>query len=147
MRKTRLFCLVSLAAVTAACTTVGPDFKAPATPQAQGYAMTGDLPTTQAQLGERLAGDWWALFQSPEIDQTIRAAVAGNHNLEAARQSLLQARDAIAAQASRASLDANAGVAETRVNLSSFGFSQFALPGGQTLVLSNPTFTEYSFGL
>ena len=147
MRKTRLFCLAGMAALMAACTTVGPNFKAPAPPTAQGYAMSGDQPAAEAAIGQRLAGDWWALFQSPEIDQTVRAAVAGNHNLEAARQSLLQARDAIDAQAARASLDANASVAETRVNLSSFGFSQFPLPGGQVLSLSNPTFTDYSFGL
>jgi NodT family efflux transporter outer membrane factor (OMF) lipoprotein len=145
--KTRLFCIASMAALTAACTTVGPNFKAPTPPAAQGYAMQGDLQTREARYGQELAGDWWALFKSPEIDQTVRAAVAGNHSLEAARQSLLQARDAIAAQASRATLDANAQVNETRVNLSSFGFSQFPLPGGQTLTLSNPTFTDYSFGL
>jgi NodT family efflux transporter outer membrane factor (OMF) lipoprotein len=145
--KTRLLCLASMTALTAACATVGPNFKAPAPPAAQGYAMPGDLQTREARYGQQLAGDWWALFQSPEIDRTVRAAVAGNHSLEAARQSLLQARDAVAAQASRASLDANAQVAETRVNLSSFGFSQFPLPGGETLTLSNPTFTDYSFGL
>ena len=147
MRKTRLFLMASLAALTAACTTVGPNFKAPVPPAAQGYAMAGDQPTAEAALGQRLAGDWWALFQSPEIDQTVKAAVTGNHNLEATRQSLLQARDAIEAQAARDSLDVNAQVQETRVNLSSFGFSQFPLPGGQVLSLSNPTFTEYSFGL
>ncbi len=147
MRKTRLFALASLAALTAACTTVGPNFKTPAPPPSGGYAMAGDRQVAEAQYGQRLAGDWWALFRSAEIDQTVRAAVAGNHSLEAARQSLLQARDAISAQASRSSLDANASVQETRVNLSSFGFSQFPLPGGQVLSLSNPTFTEYSFGL
>ena len=150
MRKIRPFCLASMAALTAACTTVGPNFKTPASQASQGsqsYAMQGDLESHEAQYGQQLAGDWWALFQSPEIDQTVRAAVAGNHNLEAARQSLLQARDAVGAQASRASLDANASVAETRVNLSSFGFSQFPLPDGSVLSLSNPTFTEYSFGL
>ena len=147
MRKIRLFALASMAALACACTTVGPNFKAPAAATPNGYAMAGDLPTREAQLGQRLAGDWWALFRSPEIDQTVRAAVAGNHNLEATRQSLLEARDAVAAQASRANLDANASVSETRVNLSSFGFSQFPLPGGQTLSLSNPTFTEYTFGL
>ncbi|HEX4095641.1 MAG TPA: efflux transporter outer membrane subunit [Caulobacteraceae bacterium] len=147
MRKTRLFCLASLAALTAACTTVGPNYKAPTPPASQSYAMAGDVPTSEAQIGQRLAGDWWALFQSPEIDQTVRAAVAGNHSLEAARQSLLGARDAIATQDARATLDANASVQETRVNLSSFGFSQFPLPGGETLTLSNPTFTDYAFGL
>ena len=147
MRKIRLFCLASMAALMTACTTVGPDFKAPTPPASQGYAMTGDQPTAGAQYGQQLAGDWWALFQSPELDQTVRAAVAGNHNLESARQSLLGARDAIAAQAARATLDANASMAETRVNLSSFGFSQFPLPDGSVLSLSNPTFTDYSFGL
>ena len=147
MRKIRLFALASMAALASACTTVGPNFKAPVPPASGSYAMAGDQPTREAQLGQRLAGDWWALFRSPEIDQTVRAAVAGNHSLEATRQSLLQARDAISAQASRATLDANASVAETRVNLSSFGFSQFPLPGGETLTLSNPTFTDYSFGL
>jgi NodT family efflux transporter outer membrane factor (OMF) lipoprotein len=147
LRKTRLFLMASLAALTAACTTVGPNFKAPTPPAAKSYAMAGDQPTAEAQLGQRLAGDWWALFQSPEIDQTIKAAVAGNRSLEAARQSLLEARDAISAQAARATLDGNASVEETRVNLSSFGFSQFPLPGGQVLTLSNPTFTDYAFGL
>ena len=147
MRKIRLLCLASVAALTAACTTVGPNFKAPTPPASQGYAMAGDQPTAAAQYGQQLAGDWWTLFQSPELDQTVRAAIAGNHNLEAARQSLLGARDAIAAQAARATLDANASLAETRVNLSSFGFSQFPLPGGEVLSLSNPTFTDYSFGL
>ena len=143
----RFFCLASMAALAAACTTVGPNYKSPTPPASGGYAMAGDQPAREAQLGQRLAGDWWALFGSPEIDQTVKAAVSGNHSLEATRQSLLQARDAIAAQASRSSLDVNAGVQETRVNLSSFGFSQFPLPDGSVLSLSNPTFTEYSFGL
>ena len=147
MRKIRLLCLASIAALTSACATVGPNYKAPTPPAATAYAMPGDLDTREARYGQQLAGDWWALFKSPEIDQTVRAAVAGNHSLEAARQSLLGARDAVAAQASRATLDANASLAETRVNLSSFGFSQFPLPGGQVLSLSNPTFTDYSFGL
>jgi NodT family efflux transporter outer membrane factor (OMF) lipoprotein len=97
-------------------------------------------------LGQKLEGDWWALFRSPEIDQTIRAAVAGNHNLEAARASLAQARDAIQAQSPQLQLDANASVDRDRVNLNSFGFGQLPLPGGGTLTLNNPTFTIYQFG-
>ena len=130
----------------AACTTVGPDFKSPAPPKAPGYAMSGDEPTPQAKLGERLAGDWWTLFRSPEIDQTVRAAIAGNRSLEAARQSLAQARDAVAAQAPRTTLTGSASLQETRVNLSQFGFSNFPGPTGP-ITLENPTFTNYSFGL
>jgi NodT family efflux transporter outer membrane factor (OMF) lipoprotein len=142
----RLFCLASVAALLAGCATVGPDFKSPAPPTASGFAMKGDAPTPQAALGERLAGDWWALFRSPEIDQTVRAAVAGNRSLEAARQSLAQARDAVAAQAPQTRLDASASLEETRVNLTQFGFSQFPGPSGP-ITLENPTFTSYSFGL
>jgi NodT family efflux transporter outer membrane factor (OMF) lipoprotein len=143
----RLFAFACAAALLSGCTTVGPDFKTPAAPPAAGYAMSGDLPTREAAVGQQLEGDWWALFRSPEIDQTVRAAVAGNRSLEAARQSLAQARDAIAAQATREKLDGSAGLSRTRVNLTQFGFSQFPLPGGQVLTLENPTFTEYTFGL
>ena len=142
----RLLSFASVAALLGACTTVGPDFTTPAAPAAPGYAMAGDAPTREAAVGQQLAGDWWALFRSPELDQTVRQAVAGNHGLEAARASLAQAGDAVQAQASRLKLDADGQLAKDRVNLSSFGFSQLPIPGGGTLSLSNPTFTIYSFG-
>lgn len=147
MRIRRLLAVSGAAALLAACTTLGPDFKPPAAPASAGYAMSGDLPLAQAQIGQQIEGDWWALFRSPELDQTVKAAIAGNRSLEAARQSLAQARDAVAAQASLETLNGSAGLSRTRVNLTQFGFSQFPLPGGQTLSLSNPTFTEYTFGV
>ena len=137
----------SAAALLAGCGTVGPNFRAPAAPAANTYSMAGDEASSEAVLGDRLAGDWWALFRSPDLDQTVRAAVSGNHTLEAARQSLAEARDAVEAQAPAATLVASASVGEERANLATFGFSRFPLPGGQTLSLSNPTFTSYSFGL
>src|SRR5579863_9921024 len=122
--------LACTAAALAGCMTVGPNFKAPSPPPAQSYAMAGDEPAAEAAIGDRLAGDWWALFRSPDVDHTIRAAVAGNHGLEAARQSLLEARDAIDAQAPAATLVAGGAIEEQRANLAAFGFSRFALPGG-----------------
>ncbi len=129
-----------------ACATVGPDFTTPAAPTVQTYAQAGDVATPGTAVGERIAGDWWSLLASPEIDQTVRQALVGNRDLAAAQASLQQARDAVLSQASRASLDGNAGISRERVNLSSFGFSQFQTPAG-TIVLTNPTFTEYTFGL
>ena len=146
MLRARLTCIVSAAALIAACKTVGPDFKTPTAPAAAGYSMTGDVQTREAALGQQLAGDWWALFRSPEIDATVRQAVAGNRSLEAARASLDQARDAVQAQASRLNVDANGALDRQRVNLNSFGFGQLPLPGGGTLTLNNPTFTIYQFG-
>ena len=140
----------SLATLLAACTTVGPDFKPPVPLAAASYAMAGDQPTPQAApqetSGERVADEWQGLFASPEIDQTVRQAVAGNRSLESARASLAQARDAIETQAARASLNASATAAEDRVNLKSFGFATFPGPSGP-ISLSNPTFQYYSFGL
>jgi len=141
-----LFACAGLAAFTAGCAAVGPNFKTPATPAAASYAMAGDAPLPQAAIGEKLAVDWWGLFRSPEIDQTVRQAIAGNQSLESARASLAQARDAIEAQAPRLTLDANASAGEDRVNLTSFGFSNFPGPDGP-ITLSNPTFQIYSFGL
>ena len=134
------------AALLAACTTVGPDFKPAAAPATPGYAMAGDAPAPQAALGDRLAADWWSLYRSPEIDAVVRQAVAGNHTLESARASLAQAQHAVLAQDSSLTLDANASVQEQRVNLAAFGFSNLPGPNGP-ISLSNPTFTIYSFGL
>jgi NodT family efflux transporter outer membrane factor (OMF) lipoprotein len=141
-----LICLTAIGAVLAGCAAVGPNFKTPAPPPAAGYAMAGDAPSPQAAVGERLAADWWGLFRSAELDQTVRQAIAGNQTLEAARANLAQARDAVQAQEPRLKLDANASAAEDRVNLTSFGFSQFPGPNGP-VTLSNPTFQIYSFGL
>ena len=129
-----------------ACAAVGPNFTPPAAPTASTYAQAGDKPTPGADLGGRIAGDWWALLASPEIDATVRQAMAGNRDLETARASLDQARDAVMSQASRATLDANGTLARQRVNLTSFGFAQFPGPNGP-IKLENPTFTMYSFGL
>ena len=137
---------IGLAALLGACATVGPDFKPPVPPASTGYAMAGDAPTPQAAIGAQVADQWQELFASPEIDQTVRQAIAGNRSLESARASLAQANEAIGGQAARASLDATATVAEDRVNLKSFGFSQFPGPNGP-ISLSNPTFQYYSFGL
>src|SRR5471032_2404351 len=93
-----LFACAGLAAFTAGCAAVGPNFKTPATPTAASYAMAGDASLPQAAIGEKLAADWWGLFRSPEIDQTVRQAIAGNQSLESARAALAGARDAIEAQ-------------------------------------------------
>jgi NodT family efflux transporter outer membrane factor (OMF) lipoprotein len=136
----------SAAALVAGCTTVGPNFKSPAPPGAQSYPMAGDASASEAAIGDRLAGDWWSLFHSAEIDRTIRTAVAGNRTLEAARQSLAEARDAIQAQAPAATLNGSGSIEEQRTNIEAFGFSNSpAARGG--VGLSNPTFTSYSFGL
>src|SRR5258708_37689025 len=126
----QLFLASAASSLIAGCATVGPNFAPPKTPPTPSYSMKGDAPSTDAAVGQRLEGDWWALLRSPEIDRTVRAAVAGNRNLEAARQSLAEAPAAIAAPARAANLDFAAPGPGQRANLARFGFSPLPPPCG-----------------
>jgi NodT family efflux transporter outer membrane factor (OMF) lipoprotein len=130
-------------AILSACTTVGPNFERPAAPAARGFQMAGDTRPVEAAVGEKIAADWWTLFHSRELDETVRRAVAGNRSLAAAQATLDQARHAVAAQDPKLVVDANASVNHERINFAAFGFSSFP---GSTAPVENPTVTLYSFG-
>lgn len=89
--------------------TVGPDFKPPAPPAATSYSKvpltetSGDASVKagapQTYVMDRdIPGEWWLLFRSPELDQLIRASVAANPNLTAAKASLRAATENVKAQ-------------------------------------------------
>lgn len=81
--------------LVSACT-VGPDFKPPTPPEVSSFAAKGDAPAPDDQrvlLGKKVEGDWWAGFQSPSLSQTITLALAGNEDVEAARQRMAQAEE------------------------------------------------------
>ena len=94
----------SVLALTA-CTTVGPNFKTPDAPKgaaAAGYAMAGDPAASGARLdpAARAAGPWWTAFGSPDLDRTIRGALADSPTLAEADATLQKAQaDAAAAAA------------------------------------------------
>lgn len=126
-------CAAALA--LAGCTTVGPNFKAPDAPQGAGgtgYAMPGDPATTGVRLDPeaRGAGPWWQAFGSPELDQTIRLALADSPSVAEARATLdrYQAEARAARDAQRPQVDLNASAQRERINTSSFGFSGFPSP-------------------
>jgi NodT family efflux transporter outer membrane factor (OMF) lipoprotein len=88
-RRTLLAAAVALA--LAACT-LGPDFVRPA-PPAGGYPQAPPAAATQhVSYGADIADDWYRLFHSAELDRLVRAALAGNPDLEAARHGLLAAQ-------------------------------------------------------
>jgi NodT family efflux transporter outer membrane factor (OMF) lipoprotein len=109
---------------TALCAcTVGPSFKRPATPTPATYT-DGSIPVPpglvsaedfgqQIVLGATPAADWWTLFDSPPLDELMRRAVANNHTLNAARATLREAQELVAAQAGagypQVGVDAGAG--------------------------------------
>ena len=87
-----------LSALLLSACTVGPDFKTPAPPAVSTYAAKGDAAPPDDQrlaLGQKIAGDWWAGFQSPPLDGVIRQALSGNQDVEAARQRMAQAEEEV----------------------------------------------------
>ena len=106
-RAAALFAVMS--ALSAAGCVVGPDFKRPVAPAADGY--TAEPPPTTASApnvaggeaqrivaGSDIAGDWWTLFHSKALNDLIEEALAHNHDLKAARAALLVARETVLAQ-------------------------------------------------
>jgi NodT family efflux transporter outer membrane factor (OMF) lipoprotein len=109
---------VFVAAVLCACT-VGPSFKRPATPSPAAYSSGAENAPTANDFGQQIVlgatpvADWWKLFDSRALDELIRRAVADNHTLSAARATLLEAQELVAAQSGarypQVSVDAGAG--------------------------------------
>lgn len=137
--------LLAAASVLAlgACTTVGPDFKRPAPPagaRGAGYAMKGDAAAPGVRLAPeaRTAGAWWRAFGSPELDATVREALAGSPTLAEAVATLEQARAEASAAAGRQlpQIDLNASAQRERINIQALGFGGFP----------NPTVNLFSIG-
>lgn len=123
--RNRLAASLAAAALTAGCASVGPDFVPPAPLAVSAYAQPAQMPASRVALGETLAADWWALFQSPEIDAVVREAQTNSPTLDAARERLAQAREYARAQASPLQGDLEATAAREHVNLAGFGVSAF----------------------
>lgn len=112
--------LAALAGVLlmAGCT-LGPNFHRPA-PPASGYAHA--LPAAGAartvSYGGEVADDWYHLFGSAQLDQLVRHALAGNHDLEAARHGLKAAQFELRAVAGTQlpQIDLGGQIGRARVN-------------------------------
>jgi NodT family efflux transporter outer membrane factor (OMF) lipoprotein len=117
--KWRLLSL-SAAAALASCV-VGPNFHEPKPPDASGYLHpSSDAAPVQPQAqdvqkvseGAELAGEWWHLFHSAELDAVVRASIAASPTLIAANATLAEAREevTVARAAFLPSVSAAAGV-------------------------------------
>jgi NodT family efflux transporter outer membrane factor (OMF) lipoprotein len=94
---------------------LAPPLKVPEVATGAAYKELG--PWTQAQPADRLPRDsWWALYQTPEIDDLARQLIAGNPTLAAALANYAQAK-ALSDQARAGlfpTLGLNAGVSRAR---------------------------------
>jgi NodT family efflux transporter outer membrane factor (OMF) lipoprotein len=100
--RARLLVLIVIAAILSGCT-VGPNFTRPPSPAVVGYDT---VPIPLPPAGERdpaqrfadgapVAERWWALFESPALDDTIALALAASPTLATAQATLAQAREAV----------------------------------------------------
>jgi len=154
------FFLVTLliSAVLAGCA-VGPDFKRPPAPAANGYTPAGSIsePTASAPIfaGESqrfnpvadIPFDWWTLFQSPQLNSLIKRAFKANPNIESAQAALRQAQEYAVAQEGFFYPTVGAGYTASRTKLA--GNMSSGDPGpqgnGANLAAVPPTPTYYNF--
>ncbi|MDB5466693.1 MAG: efflux system, outer rane lipoprotein NodT family [Phenylobacterium sp.] len=135
-RSVRRLAVASVSALAlSACATVGPNFKTPEPPKgpaAAGYAMAGDAAAPGVRLtpDARAAGPWWQAFGSPELDQSVRQALADSPTVAEATATLQRAQAQLAATrgAQAPQVDANGSVQRERINTQAFGFTGFPSP-------------------
>jgi NodT family efflux transporter outer membrane factor (OMF) lipoprotein len=94
---------VAAASALASCA-VGPNFHQPKPPDASGYLHpSSDTAPVQPQEqdvqnlspGAELAGEWWQLFHSAQLDELVRTAIAASPTLAAANATLAEAREEV----------------------------------------------------
>ena len=114
---------VAAAAVLTSCV-VGPNFQEPKPPDASGYLHpSSDAAPVQPEAkdvqsvseGAELAGEWWHLFHSAQLDEVVRASIAASPTLIAANATLAEAREevTVARAAFLPSVSAAAGAQRT----------------------------------
>lgn len=100
--------VVFSAAILVGCSS-GPDFVRPAKPAATGYTPEPLALQTSSTAGpggaaqtfepnKDIPGEWWTLFQSPELDTLIKESLRANPDVDAAQAALRQARENFYAQ-------------------------------------------------
>jgi len=94
---------IAAAAALASCA-VGPNFHRPNPPDTSSYLHpSSDTAPVQPQAqdvqnispGAALAGEWWQLFHSAQLDEVVRAAIAASPTLAAANATLAGAREEV----------------------------------------------------
>src|SRR5271156_2918652 len=100
----------------------GPNFVRPAAPPVTHYANGADPTATVAARGatqrftpgEKVAADWWRIFQCAGLDAIVGEALADNPGLEAAQASLRESEDTLRSGYGIFYPDIGAGAAATR---------------------------------
>lgn len=128
---------------------VGPRFIRPVGPTVRAYttataapelmSKTG-LPSQKLVVGQRIPAEWWHLFHSSQLDAVVRQALAHNPSLEVAKDTLVEAQEAVIEV--RGGYYPQVDLAGSAVREKGPAFALGLLPSTQAL----PEFNLYSLG-
>jgi NodT family efflux transporter outer membrane factor (OMF) lipoprotein len=106
MNRVGSFVLLALALLEGCA--AGPDFHRPPPPSAERYTREplettsgAEGPGGEAQRflpGRDIPGDWWTLFQSPELNALVERALKANPSVQAGQAALREANELVRAQ-------------------------------------------------
>jgi len=130
---------VAAAAFLSGCA-VGPDYRAPDAPAVDLYTEKPQPEQTETagvrggeaqrfEVGAKISAEWWTLFGSSELDELMRAALAGHPTLAAAQAALRQAEENLNAQYAVLYPSVDAGLSAKRQRISGASFGDPAIPG------------------
>ena len=93
-RKTAERVLIAVAALQLTGCVVGPKYHPPAVQAPPAYKEVGDWKPAQPN-DQNLGGEWWTIFQDPQLDALEQQVNVSNQNLKAATAQYQQARAAL----------------------------------------------------
>ena len=93
-RKTAARVLVAIAALQLTGCVVGPKYHQPAVPAPPAYKELGDWKPAEPN-DQNLGGNWWTVFQDPQLDALELQVNVSNQNLKSAEAQFQQARAAL----------------------------------------------------
>jgi len=109
--------LIAIAALQFTGCVVGPKYHPPAVPAPPAYKEVGDWKPAQPN-DQNLGGEWWKIFQDPQLDALELQVNVSNQNLKAAEAQFRQARAALRYSRADYSPTVTAGVSGTRTRVS-----------------------------
>jgi NodT family efflux transporter outer membrane factor (OMF) lipoprotein len=113
----RLTVLLALGIFSFSGCTVGPKYHPPVVQAPSAYKELGDWKPAQPN-DQNLGGDWWTIFQDPQLDALERQINVGNQNLKAAEAQFRQARAALRYNRADYYPTVTAGASATRTRVS-----------------------------
>ncbi len=90
-REAAIWVLLAIAALQLTGCVVGPKYHVPAAPAPPAYKEVGDWKPAQPN-DQNLGGEWWRIFQDPQLDGLEQQVNVSNQNLKAATAQYQQAR-------------------------------------------------------